>query len=559
VATLLVVGLVSVTFWGAFRSPPIWDDGPQTVDNPYVQSLRGLVRILSTDSWSATAVEEPGPFYRPVAMGSYLLNRLVGGNSAASYHAGNLVIHVLNALLLGVLSVRHAPARRSLAILAPVLLFAVAPINVEAVVYISARMDLLGTTCALAALVLNAAKHDPSRQGSDPGTGARVGAVLLVATALFCKESFIVTPALLFLQDAIVLRRSPRAEAGKYLGLAAAVAWMFVARWIVGVPSVSVAASTGLWGIVRGYAFLLATLGRALVYPAYLDPYRSYVPPTLAQTAVVLAVVTLVGAGAMAAVRRRPDDARLRELLFALAWISIALAPAALAIPNVDIVGERYAYFPFVGAFSALAPLADAAMPRTRLVAAVIAALLVACVWRSRVRVVDWASETTLYEATLRDDPKNPYALYGLGEQAALAGRFDSASALLARSLALNPESARALTALCYVHLNQGQPAVAEDDCARAIAIQPANARSWMNLAAARVNQGKWAAGLAAATRAIEMKPRSAEAHYLRAACMANQGALAGARDEVRAALEIAPAHPGANSLLRQLLARGIP
>ncbi len=547
-----MLAAVAATFATALGNGAVWDDAPQTTKNPYVQSLGGLRRIFSTDTWSASALEEPGPFYRPVAMASYLANRLVGGNSAASYHAGNLLLHALNALLLGLVLARSRPGRRGVAILVPALLFAVAPLNAEAVVYISARMDLLGTTFVLAALAVNAGA----------GARARGAAVLLVATALFCKESFVVAPVLLYLHDALVLRRPPRPEAPKYAGMAAAVAAMFVARRLVGVPSASLAASTGVAALVRGYAFLLTTFARLLVYPAYLDPFRTYAPAAGLVVAAVVAAGVALGVAAAVALRRRSDDGGVREAVFALAWLAVALAPAALAGANLDIVGERYAYFPFLGVFFALAPLLDGAWPRARAFASVAAALVVAVVvayaWRAHARVRDWATETTLYEASLCDDPDNAYALYGLGEGEALAGRYADATTLLTRSLEKNPDGARAWTALCYVHLNQGQAAVAAGECERSIAIQPANPRAWINLAGARVNQRQWASGLDAATRATTMKPRSAEAHYLRAACLANLGSLTEARQELGLTLEIEPEHPGANHLLRQFRARGI-
>jgi protein O-mannosyl-transferase len=554
-----VLAAVSTTFWRVLASQLVLDDPYLTVKNPYVQSLAGLARIVSTDIMGASALEETSGYYRPVAMASFLVNRLVTGNSAASYHAGNLLLHAVNALLLGIVLARSSPARRGAAILAPALLFAVAPINVEAVAWISCRFDLLGATFALAALAVNA--------GS--GARARAGAAILVAASLFCKESFIVAPLLVYLEDALVLRRAHRwrAEAPKYAGMAVAVTVMFLARWGVGVPSASVAASTGVGAMVRCYAFLLTTFARALVYPAYLDPFRVYAPPAAWSAALVVAAAVAACGAAVAAIRLRPDDMRAREALFGLAWILISLSPTSLTGPNLDMVGERYAYFPFIGAFIALAPLVDAAWARARgaapHAATAAAGLLIVGVvgsaWRAGARVRDWATETTLEEASLRDDPDNPYALERLGGRDALEGRFESATALLTRSLAKSPGNARALTALCYVHLKERQPAVAEGECERSVAIDPGDPRAFINLAGARVNQRKWPSGLDAATRAVALKPRSAEARYLRAACLANLGALAEARDELRVALEIDPGHEGANSLLRQFRARGIP
>ncbi len=552
-AAALVLAAVAATFWPALSSDLVLDDPYLSVKNPYVQSLGGLARIFSRDIMGASSLEETSAYYRPVAMASFLVNRLVTGNSPGSYHAGNLVLHAVNACLLGLLLARSAPQRRGLAVLGPTLLFAVAPVNVEAVAWISGRFDLLGTTFLLAALAVN----------TWPRARARVAAVLLVATSLFCKESFIVAPLLVYLHDTLVLRRPLRPEAGKYAGLAAFVGVMFLARGLVGVPSASVAASTGAGAMVRCCAFLLATFGRALVYPAYLDPFRVYVAPSAVRAGVVVvAAAAACGAGVLV-IRRRPDDARVREVVFALAWVLLSLVPLSITGPNLGMVGERFAYSPCVGAFLALAPVVDAACSRARAAAVFAAGLLlagiVASAWRARDRVHDWATQTTLEEASLRDDPDNTFALARVGAREALEGRFEEATPLLARALAKSPTNARAWTALCYVHLNQGQPVVAEPECERGTELDPGDPRAWINLAGTRVNQHKWVSGLEAASRVATLKPRSAEAHYLRAACLANLGDLAQARQEVGVALEIEPGHPGAGSLLRQLRARGIP
>jgi protein O-mannosyl-transferase len=177
VVTLLVACVLAaaVAYVPALKNAPVWDDADLTTQNPYVQSISGLARIVTTDIWSASAKEEPSSFYRPLAMISYLVNRLLFGNSATSYHAVNIGLHAVNAALLGGLAWRLTKQGHIAIALVPALWFAVAPVNVEAVAWIAGRFDLLGTGLVLAALTSNV---DGSRR-------ARTSAAAFVVQALF--------------------------------------------------------------------------------------------------------------------------------------------------------------------------------------------------------------------------------------------------------------------------------------------------------------------------------------------------------------------------------------
>ncbi len=550
-ATLGIVAIV--TYARTMHNAPVWDDADLTTDNPYVQSIGGLARIFTTDIWTASAKAEPSSYYRPLPMASYLVNRMLFGNSSASYHGANVFLHAANACLLALFLRRFAPTLRAVAVVVPALWFTAAPVNVEAVAWISGRFDLLGVGAVLAALIANTGRSKL----------ARAGAAGFIVVALFCKEVFVTGFVLLALHDLLVLRRSPRGEVAKYTYCVAGLVAFFACRKLVGVMSLDAVAGTPPLALAQSYTFLLATFMNALVYPAHLDQVRAYVAPSYTTAAVTLACAAALAAGLLASVRARPDDTRLRLALFGVAWGLLAFAPASLTGPNLEIVGDRYAYYPLVGAFLVVAALTDRAWPRQRAPQATLAVVVAAClgvhIECSRARLLDWKNDRTLYEASLRDNPSNPYPMYALGYLDALEGNFSSADLRLTRSLALRPRSWRTLNALCYVRLHQHEPATAEELCERSLALEASNPRAWINLASTRVNQRHWAAGRDAAEQAVAMKPRSAEARYLRAACLANMGALDAARDDLRVALEVEPTHAGARSLAAQLDTRRAP
>lgn len=558
------VALVAiVTFLPTLGHAPVWDDTGLTVKNPYLGSLRGLYGLLVNDLWSASGTGDKSSYYRPLPMMTFWVNARVGGNTSASYHAGNIALHALSAALVLLLARAHG-ARRWLGPAFAGLLFAIAPLNVEPVTWIAGRFDTLGTALVLSALLVNA-RRPRTTAGTTSGSGAGPLAGALVGLSLFCKEAFIVAPLLLFLQDAIVLRRPLRSVARTHAVSACAVAIFLCARYLVGVMTAAAVAGTGLWAIARSFALMLLTFTHAALWPRLLSPFRPYAAPSTWTTLLVFAVVVAALALASFAVLRRRDADRPRALWFALVAYLVAFVPPSLTGPNLDMVGDRYAYFALAFAGLAVAATVDALELRvaerplrTALLTAALAIVLFPLVLRSRLRLADWRDDMTLCRATLRDDDRNAYALYSLGYYAALERRFDEADPPLRRSLALAPRSWRTLNALCFVRLNQDKLVAARSYCQRSATINPENPRVWVNLASVELKSKNWPACIDAAMRAQYIKQAAAEPHYLAAACLANLGHLDDARAEVDRALEREPAHGGANGLLRQLRERGL-
>jgi Flp pilus assembly protein TadD len=550
----LAAVLIAVAFFvfaPILHNAPVWDDADLTINNPFLRSFAGLARIVSTDIWTASAKGEPSSFYRPLAMISFFINR-AAGNTSASYHFVNIALHATNAILIAMLVRKHMADARIVAIVVPALWFVVAPINSEAVAWISGRFDLLATMFVLAALVMNASAL----------RFARVGVVAFLIAAILSKEAAIVIPVFLILQDVMVLRRPMRREAVKYAGSAIAILLFFIVRKQIGVMSLSALAVTGITRLVQSYAFLVVTFLYVLIDPAHLDPFRPYTPIPFGLALALVILLALIAFVLLARVRRMPDDIRNRAFAFGFLWFLIALAPASLTGPNLDMVGDRYAYFPLVGIFLVLAPFLDARWPRgvapSIASSAVVAALLGAFAIRSVRRLADWKDERTLFNASVRGDPDNAYAIYSLGYLDALDHNYASADQRLALSLALKPKSWRTLNALCYVQLNEGNAREAERFCDRSLAINGGDPRTWINLASARIHQSKWQGAADAAAHAIQTKPSSAEAHYLRAVSLANLGDVPNARKELRIALSIDPDHKSSIDLLAQFHAQGI-
>ena len=161
--------------------------GPLLLDDRYIiQPL--LDAVTHGDSLWLYLFSESGPFGRPLAMASFILNATFAGPDLRYWKATSLAIHLLNGGLVYLTTVTLAllaatPARAARALgLATAALWLLHPLHVSTVMYLSQRMTALSTLFALAAMLLYARGR---RAGADTRGGAlQIVAALLLATPL---------------------------------------------------------------------------------------------------------------------------------------------------------------------------------------------------------------------------------------------------------------------------------------------------------------------------------------------------------------------------------------
>ena len=180
---LLAAALVAITFLAylpAMRGGFIWNDDTFLTRNPLIKTPDGLRRL-----WFTT---DP-PDYFPLTSTSLWLEWRLWGMNPARYHVVNVLLHALSAVLLWrVLKRLKAPG----AWLAG-LIFAVHPVNVESVAWITERKNTLAMVLYMASL-LAYLKFD-----EDGALRAYVVTLGLFLLALLAKTSVIMLPAVLLL------------------------------------------------------------------------------------------------------------------------------------------------------------------------------------------------------------------------------------------------------------------------------------------------------------------------------------------------------------------------
>lgn len=335
--------------------------------------------FVSDDFQLIKSVADGGPFglwtfrsgfFRPLVSLSLFLDHALWGLRAAPWHATNLLLHIVNALLVTMFASQlwsgftgRTDGARVGAIAG--LLFLLHGSHSESVAWVSGRTDLLAALFAL--LCLNATlAHRHARNGC-----YAVAALLACALALGCKESAATLPLIALAVGLIPDAQGQSGARGRWLLhavlLALLPAYVFVRAAFVG-------AMVGGYGAAAHLAPEPARLAAALASYAF----RAAAPAIAGGVFGILAWVSLALTGVALIAGFARAECRGRSLFMAFAvCFGLSLAPAAmLGASFFDSQGERFLYIPTI--FSSILLAYVLAHLRGRALAHAIAAALVA-------------------------------------------------------------------------------------------------------------------------------------------------------------------------------------
>lgn len=486
--------------------------------------------------------------YQPLTWLSYRADVLLSGASPRGLHTTQLLLHLLVAATVALLSrlLSRAPALRGIPALASPFfplaaagLFALAPVRVESVAWITERRDLLGALFALLAVALHLWKS-PAEDTPSP---ARLAVAGLAALSALAKAQMSL-PFVLLALDIWPLRRLEGTGSARWRSfgrLAAEKAVLFAVSATSAVAAMWAQASGGaltalaehgpldravqaLYGLAfyPVAAFLPQALGQPLL-PLYERPFPfpAFAPQYLLPALAAFAALALV------AIFHRRSPALAAAVA---AYVLLVLPVLGIAQSGIQLVADRYAYLATVPLGLLLAGLfvrAFAAAGSWRpLVALLLAALLATDALAARRQTAVWRDDFTLWTA-VAGQSESSLADNNLGQQ--LAGRGEAGKALfhLTRCLERTPSYPRPWNALAAL-LEAPWPAGAPD------------------------------AGWVAATlsRATRHQPGSLAGRYATALAFARSGDDAAAERELRRLLAVDPRHDGARIALARLAAR---
>jgi protein O-mannosyl-transferase len=486
--TLLLV--TGVLYSGTLFFEFVWDDGPQIVDNPLIRSWHSLSRVFVSDLWYHTTRQQV--YYRPLFVAWSIVNYALVGLRPWGWHLGAILLHLGATMAVYWLSRRLGLEYWTAAL--ATLIFALHPIHIECVAWISAASDSMVTMFAALAFVafLNARDPEGTRK-----IAWRVSSLVLLACALLTKEMAISFTALVGVYIWLYPSRKGSLASEKLrealvsmLPYAAVTVCYFVLRKLVlSHASLQFDVKHGYGDMALTVPYVVAFYLRQLVLPLGLTGlyFTPYVTTQVFSQFVLPVVLLATVAGLIYFWARKTGD---WVIAFAGCWLLVGLAPALYLrnFGNGDFVRDRYIYLPSIG-FAILVAKGLRSLPSlkawsARTVQGV--AVLVLCsgyVAASLAQQAYWDSNLLI---TLRGHelyPNNAYASVGLGREYSVRGAHDRAIALLEDAEKIDPQNTYTAFALAEVYIAADRKAEGRQALEYALRITPEYAKSETGMA----------------------------------------------------------------------------
>ena len=511
-AAVLVVATFTAYFPAIFAGY-IWDDAKVLYANPLIQAPDGLKRI-----WFTTEAED----YWPLCYTMFWFEWRIWGSNPMPYHIGNIALHALAAVLLWRV-LRRLNLGDAGAFLGA-MIFAVHPVTVASVAWITERKNVLSMAFYLAS-ILAYLRHEDQ-------VSRRWYAVSLIAAAaaLLAKTSAVVLPVVLLL---LSWWRPGRVTPGRVLR----VLPFFVLSLAMGLATVwfqhhnaimnDVVRPEGMASRVAASGWIawfylykdLVPIGLAMIYPRWdVDGGRlvSFLPLAL-----------LIGGFAVLWVCRGGWS---RGPLAALGYFVIALGPMLgfvdMSYMKNSLVADHLQYVAMPGVIALAAGVlanlgvqrqGPAARParlgRAALCAAVVLVLAV-LTWK---QAETYKDEETLWNHAIRLYDRSWAAYNNRGAFYDSLGDSERAIDDLSEAIRLKPDYADAYNnrGIAYYHLEDWDRAMG--DYGKAIELNPNDATTYNNRGALHNRNGHYDRAIRDYTKAIELDPGYASAYDNRA------------------------------------------
>lgn len=520
-ALMLLLGVFAYS--NSFDVPFQFDDTMTVPQNPTIKDISNVPSFFAGKS---------GPFAsRPLMLATLSLNYYFGGLNTTGYHAVNLALHIINAILLYflvLLTGRHLGYKEEEARLASIfsaLLFTLHPLQTEGVTYIISRSVLFSATFYLLGtiLFLKAVTAESKRGLYISGLFA---ASLL---GMGSRENFATFPIALILYDLLFISELKPRKA--------------LTHWRAYLPAF-------LSLVYLGHLLMNNTYDRPADYPGESIPALQYVFTQFKvhwtylrlsifpvnqtvdydyplakipfELPVLLSALGYAGlcAGVLSLARRRP------VVSFSIAWYLLILAPISFGVAVLDlrlgdVLLEHRAYLPNAGLFALAGSGAVYLSKRLKahgseaLIASLVLFLVLATLTYSRNAA--WHNETSLwsdviakapgkargynniamayqgremseealknFKLAIEREPNYTLAHFNMGSIYGKLGRLDEAEESLLKAVTLQPNYSHAHNNLGSVYLLKGDLEKAEGHFKLAIHYRPDNYEAYRNLA----------------------------------------------------------------------------
>ena len=562
VCLFLVIAILAVYLQVKNHAFVNFDDGWYVSDNYHVKA--GLT--LENLAWAFTDTQTGN--WHPLTRLSHMLDVQLYGMNPGSHHMTNVLFHIVNTLLLFLVFWRMTGSLWRSAFVAA--LFAIHPLHVESVAWVSERKDVLSTFFWLLTMwsyVLYVER---------PGMNRYLTALLFFILGLMAKSMLVTLPFVLLLLDYWPLGRirfgKLRIDGTGDQGLPIRRLIIekipfFALSAAVGVVTLFFQHSRGAVGSLDRFPLTIRIANTLVSYIIYIG--KMFWPVKLAafyphpgvlpwwQVTAACLLLVFISFLAIRYLKHRP--------WFIVGWlwyIGTFVPVIGLVQVGYQAMADRYTYVPLIGLFviaawgvpDLVSRLVSGLNHKRIGLAASTAALFLILMIISWFQVTYWKNSITLFKHALDVTDNNYLAYNGLGNALMRRGKVNDAIIHLSSALEIKPDYAQAHNSLGNALKIQGRTNEAIDHYLKALEIKSDYAEVHYNLGHTLLTHGRLKEAIVHYSDALRIRPDYAEAHNHLGYVLMRQGKIEEAINHFRETLRIKPDHENAKKNLKNSL-----
>lgn len=536
---LCLVLATAIVYWPALNHQFInYDDPAYVTQNRYVRM--GLT--YGSIQWAFTTVHMGN--WNPLTWLSHMLDYQIYELNPKGHHLTNIILHILNTLALFALLNRLTGKLWRSALVAAI--FALHPLRVESVAWVSERKDVLSTFFFIATILAYVFYVQK------PTRGAYATIIVLFILGLMAKPMLVTLPCVLLLLDYWPLERFTFGRSRSSTPSSAVEHYsipeislnpkpftekipLFILSAVFCIVTIYAQRVSKAIISIHDYPLMVRISNALLAYANYL--WKTFWPSNLAVIYPlpenvpifhsILAFLFLIGLSLLFLWlwRRQP------HLLVGWLWFIGTLVPViGLIQVGLQAMADRYTYIPSVGVYL-LVVWAVAELTRKwryRTILAGLSSFIVVGLLAitTSTQLTFWENSLSLFTHTLHVTKKNYIAHTNLGDALDKCGRYPEAMVHYGEALRIKPDDA-----FPYYKLATDLDIVGRIEDAlryyrKSLQIDPNNPQAHSNFGVALMRQGDTAEAKRHFAEALRLDPDLGDAHYNLGLALSSEGKI---------------------------------
>ncbi|OQA00580.1 MAG: TPR repeat-containing protein YrrB [Bacteroidetes bacterium ADurb.Bin408] len=529
---LLIIIVTLLIYSRAFFNDFVfWDDDSYIHNNPYIKSLSidNLYRIFTTPYFAN---------YHPLTTLSYAIEYHFFGLNPLPYHITNVIIHLISTWLIYVFILRLCGQK--VTALTVAFIFALHPMHVESVAWISERKDVMYTMFFIAGMN-NYLKYLRNSKRIE----ALFVAFLFFTASVMSKSAAVVFPPVMVLIAYYIKKKLPLRD------------------WLILIPFFIVSLFFGILALNTQHDAMGAdklnsmyTLIEKIVLVCYgtffyiirfiipygfstFHPYPVAVSGSLPFIYYTAPIVLLSLVAGIFFLKKENK----RQVVFGILFFILTIILVLQLIPIGDaMVSERYTYLPYTGlAFIAGSFLSKMSIRQNTLLSLGLLLYSLFLTVTTFIQIGVWKDSEHLWTKAIASYPESYIAYHNRGNARAELKQYNTALADYNKSLSLNPKFAKAWSNRGRLHNNMGKIAEALSDYNKCMELDTSIAEAFNGRGVILVSMGRYEEGLRDLNKAISLMPDYAIAHNNRAGAKFDMGDMTGAFADYNRAIALKP------------------